>query len=137
MTQTERTFLIVDDEALPRKLLTAHLTSYGTCASASSPQEGLTMFGDAMITRPYDIVFLDILMPGMDGLEVLRRLRTLEKVSAQRRGHHIPIIMVTGVEDLSMVKAAYTELCDGYLTKPVQAAKLHKLLEEILVGRRS
>lgn len=136
MTQTERTFLIVDDEPIPRKLLTAHLTPYGRCTSASSPQEGLSMFGDALMMRPYDIVFLDILMPGMDGLEVLRRLRTLEKVSAQGRGRHIPVVMVTGVEDLSTVKAAYTELCDGYLTKPVQAAKLHKLLEEILVGRR-
>lgn len=136
MTQPGRKFLIIDDEPIPRKLLTAHLSAYGYCTSAPGPIEGLSMFGEALSHEPFNLVFLDILMPEMDGLEVLRRLRTLEKVSMSGGCKHTPVVMVTGVEDLSTVKAAYNELCDGYLTKPVQPDKLRRLLEEILIGRR-
>ncbi len=75
-------------------------------------------------------------MPEMNGLEVRRRLRSVEQAGAMEKKHHTPVIMVTGVEDLTTVKAAYHELCDGYLTKPVQRDKLHALLEEFLLGRR-
>ena len=136
MSNAPKSVLIVDDEPAARAQLREVIGALEELEVVAEVSDGSAAI-EAIEQHTPDIVFLDILMPGMDGLEVLRRLRTLEKVSAQRRGHHIPIIMVTGVEDLSMVKAAYTELCDGYLTKPVQAAKLHKLLEEILVGRRS
>jgi DNA-binding response OmpR family regulator len=69
---------------------------------------------------PLDLVLLDIMLPGMDGYEVARRLRD--------KGIRAPIIAVTSLED----DPAKRQECgiDGYLSKPVSMTRLKELLEE-------
>jgi len=89
-TAASRTVLIVDDEALIRRILEDLLTAHGfTCRTASSGDEALRACADA----PPDLILLDILMPGLDGIETCRRLK------ATPAGAAIPVIALTARDD--------------------------------------
>jgi DNA-binding response OmpR family regulator len=80
----------------------------------------------AVARQKPDLVLLDILMPGMDGFEVLKRLKKSEKTMK------IPVIMLTAKnEDESKIEAAGL-FCEDYIVKPVEIrvlnSKIHKIL---------
>ena len=80
----------------------------------------------AALEEKPDLILLDIMMPGIDGFEVLKRLKSNEKTL------NIPVIMLTAKnEDESKIKAAGL-YCDDYIVKPVEKivlkAKIHKIL---------
>jgi DNA-binding response OmpR family regulator len=93
-TNKERTILIVEDEGLLRELLVEKMTIEGFRAlSASDGEKGLAI---ALEEQP-DLVILDLLMPGMGGMEVLQHLREDD------RGRDMPVIILSnlsGKEDI-------------------------------------
>ena len=103
--------LVVDDVPPNVKLLEAKLTSeYFDVLTAFSGPEALEV-----ISREHpDIVLLDVMMPGMDGFEVCRRIKA-DKVTA-----HIPVVMVTALDQPSDRVAGLDAGADDFLTKPVQ-----------------
>jgi len=108
--------LVIDDEPNARELLQRSLTKDGfSVILASSGEEGLRL---ARARRP-DLITLDVMMPGMDGWEVLRELKADADVN------RIPVIMVTMVDDQGM---GYTLGAADYLTKPVDHQHLLTLL---------
>ncbi len=124
MTATRRPrILIVDDDPRNLRLLEAILVPHGfEPIAAASGQEALT----AAAARPPDAVLLDVMMPGMDGFEVARRVREFTDV---------PIIMVTA-RDREQDKVKALDLgADDYVTKPFGAAELMARLRAVL--RRS
>ena len=102
--------LVVDDTASSRAVLTRGLGSvgYSTCAAAS----GLEAIELVRERRPA-LLLLDVMMPGLSGLEVLAHLRE-SHVSSD-----LPVIMVTAREDASDVVAALTAGANDYIIKPV------------------
>lgn len=76
----------------------------------------------------YDLICLDIMMPKMDGHEALRIFRDQEEARGIRSSEGAKILMTTALSDIQSVMEAYRNLCDGYLTKPIEKAKL---LEEL------
>ena len=77
---------------------------------------------------PYDLICLDIMMPEMDGQQALREIRALEEAVGVISTNGAKIVMTTALGDLKSVKVAYSNLCDAYLTKPIQKAKLLEAL---------
>ncbi|HKO05411.1 MAG TPA: response regulator [Candidatus Acidoferrales bacterium] len=113
--------LIVDDDRLTRLLLGTILEGGGHSVSAAADgEEALRMVGEAR----FDLVLLDIWMPGMSGLEVLERLRGL---NAPPR-----VIILTSDETPEMLLAAVRGQASRYLTKPVEAAALLEVVAEEL-----
>lgn len=105
--------LIVDDEHRVREVLKSFLTHKGfEVAEAENAPLALAQLG---YFQP-DAMLLDIIMPGMDGLEVLARAR--ETYPA------LCIIMLTGVDDDEVGKTAVQSGATDYLTKPVNLAQL-------------
>lgn len=107
--------LIVDDIATNRKLLEARLTAeYFDVICASSGPEALAICaqGDC------DIVLLDVMMPDMDGFEVCRRLKR-DPVT-----HHIPIVMVTALDQPADRLRGLEAGADDFLTKPIDEIAL-------------
>lgn len=101
--------LVVDDIPTNVKLLDARLTAeYFEVISAFSGQEAL----DICATNPVDIILLDVMMPGMDGFETCRRLK------ADPHTHHIPVIMITALDQPSDRIAGLEAGADDFLTKP-------------------
>ena len=123
--------LIVEDDLISRFLMQEILRPYGDCDVAVNGKEALRAFEYARKEeKPYRAVFLDIMMPEMDGQEVLREIRRLEKEEDATGGNEVKIIMVTSVDDRENVKMAFREQCEAYLLKPVNPAKL----KETLIG---
>lgn len=107
--------LVVDDILSNVKLLEAKLTSeYFEVVTAYSGMEAL---GKIEASDP-DIVLLDVMMPGMDGFEVCRRIKTNPKTA------HIPVVMVTALDQPSDRVAGLDAGADDFLTKPVDDAAL-------------
>jgi len=72
--------LIVEDDFTARKLLQTHLSEYGDCFVAVNGQEAVDAVLEALEQRhPYDLICLDIMMPGMDGQQTLQAIRQLEQ----------------------------------------------------------
>lgn len=114
--------LTVDDDPRIRSLLADLLeaasmdTEVGT---ASSGEEAL----DALEDGAYDAVLLDVDMPGMDGFQVLRRLR--------ERGQETPVILLTGIKDQESVVRGLEQGADDYVTKPFDARELVARLQAV------
>lgn len=103
--------LVVDDVPPNVKLLEAKLTSeYFDVLTAYSGPEAL----DVISREHPDIVLLDVMMPGMDGFEVCRRIK------ADPSTAHIPVVMVTALDQPSDRVAGLESGADDFLTKPVQ-----------------
>jgi len=114
--------LVVEDNRINQIVARRLIERYGgEVVVASDGREAVT----AMEARQFDVVFMDIQMPGMDGLEVTRAVRAKEKGTA----HHQYIVAMT-----AHAMAADHERClaagmDDYLSKPVQPPKLKAILE--------
>ncbi|MBL4836114.1 MAG: response regulator [Kordiimonadaceae bacterium] len=103
--------LVVDDVPPNVKLLEAKLTSeYFDVFTAYSGPEAL----DVISREHPDIILLDVMMPGMDGFEVCRRIKS-DPATA-----HIPVVMVTALDQPSDRVAGLEAGADDFLTKPVQ-----------------
>src|ERR1700742_784231 len=107
--------LVVDDILSNVKLLEAKLTAeYFEVVTAFNGLECLARIEEA---AP-DIVLLDVMMPGMDGFEVCRRIKS------DPRTAHIPVVMVTALDQPSDRVAGLDAGADDFLTKPVDDAAL-------------
>jgi CheY-like chemotaxis protein len=112
---------VVDDDFVIQELVK---TTFGAIsAKVSSFQEGAS-FLDAAKARLFDLVFLDILMPGMDGFEVISRLRA-EDIEA-------PIIILSAVSQREAVMRAFQAGVKSYLIKPLKPDQILKKTLEIL-----
>src|SRR5262244_3174968 len=107
--------LVVDDVAANVKLLEARLSAeYFDVVTAMNGAEALAICDKA----ERDIVLLDVMMPDMDGFKVCRRLK------ANRKTHHIPVVMVTALDAPSDRVKGLDAGADDFLTKPVSDVAL-------------
>jgi two-component system chemotaxis response regulator CheY len=121
--------LIVEDDFTSRLLLQEILKPYGPSHVAVNGREAVEAVRLALeANEPYDLICLDIMMPEMDGQAALKDIRAQEKARGILSSDGAKIVMTTALGDIRNVSAAYNSLCDGYLTKPIQKAKL---LEEL------
>ncbi len=107
--------LVVDDDEKNLKLMGALLTNYGYAAETA--KNGLEALGKTKEISP-DLIFLDIMMPEMDGYEVCRRLK--EDPMTQ----YIPIVMVTALGDRDSRIECLEAGASDFLTKPVDSTEL-------------
>ena len=116
--------LIVEDNSINAKLLLHNLTigGYDTHWAVNGCQ-ALEFLSECQDIR---LVISDIMMPEMDGLEFLGRLK------AHPEWKDLPVIMCTSLSDLGTVKKAVQEGCQSYIVKPVQSAQLMQKVHGIL-----
>lgn len=118
--------LIVDDEKQNRTLLKAFMKKHGTCIEASNGREALILFKGSLTKKdPFDLVFLDILMPHKDGHATLVEMRDLERKNNIKVSNETKIIMCSSLDDHhNMIKATRHGGCTDYITKPIDFEKL-------------
>ncbi len=115
--------LIVDDELNNRKLLEIMLTHEGfDLVSASSGEEALLIVAQ----QSFDLVLLDVLMPGLNGYEVARQLK------ANAATQHVPIIMITALDDHDAKLQGLTAGAEDFLSKPIDRAELRMRVRNLL-----
>jgi two-component system cell cycle response regulator len=120
--------LVVDDIEVNVKLLEAKLLSeYYDVLTASNGKAALEI---ARRDTP-DIILLDVMMPGMDGLEVCRRLK------ADARTKYIPVVMVTALSDVADRLRGLDVGADDFLTKPVNDVALFARIRSLIRLKRT
>lgn len=117
------TVLIVDDEPLNRDLMKLLVEALGQeVMLATSGAEALTL----VAARAPDLVILDVLMPGIDGYEVARRLK------ADKRMWAVPIIMISALDDRESKVKGLASGADDFLTRPVDRIELKVRVQNLL-----
>ncbi len=123
--------LIVDDEFTSRLLIQQILQEFGEIHIAVNGHEAVEAVTLAIDNgAPYDLIYLDIVMPVMNGGEALKQIRQLESAAGLIPPHSARIIIGTGLSDGKTIMAAFREQCDAYLVKPIERAKLLKYLHD-------
>ena len=118
--------LVIEDATEVRRAVERNLRALGIdAAGASTGEEGLTILGGSA----FDLLVLDINMPGMDGFEVLRAVR------ADPRTATLPVILMTARDDRASVRQGMSLGADDYLTKPFTAEELRETVLARLAHR--
>jgi len=109
-----KTILVVDDDPIERRLLQTLLGKVGGYHVAVA-EDGASAFKQAERFQPQAVI-LDMNLPDMSGMDILQKLKTSDP--------QLPVIMVTGVTDLSTAVKAIQQGAHNYLTKPFQNDQL-------------
>lgn len=122
--------LIVEDDFTSRLLLQEILKRYGALHVAVNGKEAVEAVRIALDEgEPYDLVCLDIMMPEMDGQQALREIRAMEESRRVPARDGAKVFMTSALDRVNDVSRAFQGLCDAYLVKPIERAKLLEQLE--------
>lgn len=124
--------LIAEDDAVSRKVLFKFLSRYGECDLTVDGLEALDAFLMALKEKNfYQLVCLDIMMPKIDGVKVLKTIRSLEKEHNVPLEQRAKVIMITALGETESVQQAFEIGCDAYAAKPVDMEKLTQVLSKM------
>jgi CheY-like chemotaxis protein len=122
--QTALNILVAEDNEINASVIYSHLTDLGHNVDIAT--DGNTALY-AMSKHAYDLVFMDLNMPNMDGLETTRQWRRLEKQHA-----HLPIIALTAKATVEDRERSFAAGMDDFLTKPVKEEQLASTIQKHL-----
>ena len=112
--------LIVDDDRVCRELLRDMIDPIAECDFAYDGSEAVDVVRLALEDKnPYELICLDIMMPGMDGHEALSAIRELEAQNGIRCADGVKVVMTTALRDSKHCIQSFREGCECYVTKPV------------------
>lgn len=130
--------LIVEDDEMSRDITARYLEEYGRCDTAEDGEVAMKMFSRAREEgEPYNVVFLDILMPGMSGRKVLEKIREIEDRDNNSESCRAKIIMTSSLSDPGTISGAFRSRCEAYLVKPFGREELEKQLQTLDVIKSS
>ena len=125
--------LIVEDVTACQKILERFLQDYAECDVVKNGNDGLKAVIKAhKENKSYDVIFMDIMMPEIDGIELLKTIRKIETGPDK-----VKIIMATSLTDKKHVVKAIQNGCDAYMLKPYSKKDIEqqlinlKLIEKI------
>jgi class 3 adenylate cyclase len=127
MTDVTGIVLVVDDDAINRMLLATNLEEQGY--AVVSAQNGRQALG-LLRSQPFDVVLLDLLMPEMDGYQVLEQMKQDDYL------RHLPVIVITALDELESVIRCIEMGATDYLTKPFDPIVLRARLNASLANKR-
>lgn len=114
------TILVVEDDANTRLLTTARLKPYYTVLAAENGQEAIDIFYE----KPVDLIVTDVMMPVMDGYELVKTLRDYKQ--------HVPVIFLTAKDTFEDKREGFASGIDDYMTKPFRYEELLWRIEALL-----
>ncbi len=118
------TVLVVDDDPMLLSLLTDTLDSLGYDTISEPDAESAL---ECLNQNNFDIVVADINLPGIDGLELVRRVKS--------QCPEIPVILITGVSMKDIKSRAFEAGADGFLDKPFRITVIERLMRQLLLKR--
>jgi len=124
--------LIVEDDFAARRLMQIYLAPHGECSVAINGIEALNAIREGMKdSEPYDLICLDIMMPHMDGMETLEKIREIEAENGINGLDRTKVIMTTAKSQSKDIFGAFKTGCEGYLIKPIKKIDLVKQIEKM------
>ena len=126
----EYKILIAEDVGMNMMMIKALIGKIYPCAELIEAADGLQAVNQFSDTAP-DLIFMDVQMPEMDGLEATRKIRALEKES----GKHVPIVALTAGAFKEEHEKCLTAGMDDFLAKPVESGKIMDVIEKHLAPK--
>jgi CheY-like chemotaxis protein len=127
VTEAPASILVVDDDPINRMLLSRGLERQGhRVATTEDGRQALAL----LRAEPFDVVLLDVLMPELDGYETLAQIECDEKL------RHVPVIMVSALEDMESVVRCIEMGAADYLPKPFDPVLLSARINGCLTKKR-
>ncbi len=127
--------LIIDDDVESCQLLEKRLEKYGTSTFAADGKAAYELFLKAhQDANPFAVIFLDIVMPEIDGHEVLVNIRKWEEAHLEPE-EAAKIVMVSAMKDTKNIFTSVKEGCDNYMTKPIRKQGVIDVMQKL--GYRS
>lgn len=124
--------LIAEDDLTSRKFLSKFLSQYGECDVVVNGIEALDAYLISVKeNEPYDVICLDIMMPKVDGVKVLKAIRDFEKQRGLLPEKRVKIIMITALADTEYVHKAFDLGCEAYAAKPIDTDKLVEVMKKL------
>ena len=124
--------LLAEDDFASRKFMDKQLSRYGECDVMVDGEEAVDAFMMALEDdEPYDLVCLDVMMPVMDGYQVLKAIRGIEAQRGIPKKNSVKVIMTTALNDERNVKLAFELGCEAYVGKPIDVEKFEKVLNKL------
>jgi two-component system chemotaxis response regulator CheY len=130
MRRVSMKILVVEDDLIGRKLMEKYLSKFGEIRIAVDGLQALEMISESIENNEvYDVIFLDIMMPKIDGLKVLKTLKEME--ASRKLEKRSKIIMITALNDKKTVLEAYDFGCDEYMWKPIDLDKIEEIFKKM------
>ncbi len=124
--------LVVEDDYITSQVMQEIMLSFGSCDVAEDGMQAIELFTTAHLTGMlYDVVFLDIMMPEMDGQEVLAKFRKVEEMNSIKGLDGVKIIMTTALDDFHNIKTVFKNQAEGYIVKPIDKDKVVNALANL------
>ena len=124
--------LLAEDDFATRKFMDKQLSQYGDCDVMVDGEEAVDAFMMALEDDdPYDLVCLDVMMPVMDGYQVLKAIRGIEAQKGISKKDSVKVVMTTALNDERNVKLAFELGCEAYVGKPIDVEKFEKVLNKL------
>jgi two-component system, chemotaxis family, chemotaxis protein CheY len=117
--------LILEDDPVSGKLLINYLEHYGICDLVTDGKSAVEFFQKAIRAGDgYQLIFVDILVPEIQGHDVVRMIRETEQKEEIASEKRAKVIMTTSLSDAENIIDSFKADCDSYLIKPIRKAKL-------------
>ena len=124
--------LIVEDDFSTRHLESKILEEFGNCEIAVNGDEAIRAFEKrALSGTPYDVIFLDILIPEPDGHAVLKTIREFEEERNIHGFERSRVIVVSNLRDMENIFRSFRRQSDSYIIKPVTKKKVERELKRL------
>lgn len=124
--------LIAEDDLVSRKFLLKFFSGYGECDVVVDGLEALDAYLMAVKDNSsYDLICLDIMMPKVDGVKVLKAIRDYENQSGVLPEKKAKVIMISALADTQYVHNAFDIGCEAYAAKPVDINKLIDVMKKL------
>jgi two-component system chemotaxis response regulator CheY len=124
--------LIVEDDLVSRKFLSKFLSKYGAVDVVVDGIEALDAYLLAIKDdEPYDLICLDIMMPKVDGVKVLKAIRDFETAKSFAPEKRVKVIMTTALQDTQLVQQSFEVGCEAYAAKPIDTSKFLEVMEKL------
>lgn len=122
--------LIAEDDIASRKFLWKLLGEFGECDMVINGLEAIDAYMISIKEKDnYDLICLDIMMPKVDGIKVLKTIRDLERQHKTKK--KTKIIMITALSEAEVVDDAFSKGADAYATKPLDIEKLVTVMRNL------
>jgi two-component system, chemotaxis family, chemotaxis protein CheY len=124
--------LVVDDEMVSREKMKMIMSHFGQCEAVENGADAVEQFVSAWNGwSPYDLISLDVQMPEMSGVEVLNRIRGMEREKNVPESKRVKIVMVTARSDKDTIMTSIQAGCNDYVVKPFDKAIVAKKLTKL------